>query len=96
MVEAMSLGVPVVITDQVGIHCEVAQARAGFVTKAADEPLAAAVVKVLSDPSRAALGHNGVALSRSHFDAASVTQRLLDTYMTVLDRGNKVPAGFVI
>ena len=52
VVEAMAAGTPVVISDAVGIHREVAESRAGFVVPCAVEPLAEALKRVLAQPER--------------------------------------------
>jgi len=84
-VEAMAAGVPVILTDQVGIWREVERNHAGLVTPAAVEPLGDAMSCLLSDEAlRAELGRNGAALARSEFASGVVTERLIATYRSVL------------
>ncbi len=85
VIEAMAAAVPVIITDQVGICREVAQANAGLVTAVAIEPLKNALVRLLSDePFRAALGQNGRVLARSHFASRAAIDKLMNGYDLVL------------
>jgi glycosyltransferase involved in cell wall biosynthesis len=86
VVEAMAMGLPVIITDQVGIHHEVAGHNAGLVISPAVEPLRDAIVRLLSDASlRRALGQNGAALAHSHFSAGTVMTKLISAYCKLLD-----------
>jgi len=93
VIEAMAAAVPVIITDQVGICREVAQAKAGLVTAAAVEPLKNAMVRVLSDePLRAALGQNGTVLARSHFASRVAIDKLMNGYDLVLSGAARAAA----
>jgi glycosyltransferase involved in cell wall biosynthesis len=85
IVEAMALGVPVVITDQVGIHGEVSDHNAGIVIRPEVDSLTVAILKLLSDVSlRVTLGQNGVALVRSDFALATVITKLEAVYHRIL------------
>jgi glycosyltransferase involved in cell wall biosynthesis len=89
IVEAMALGVPVVITDQVGIHNEVAEHCAGIVITPTAEPLIKAIHTLLSDAHlRLRLGQNGTALVHSEFDAATVISKVVGAYREVLGKSN--------
>lgn len=84
-IEAMALGVPVILTDQVGICREVLACNAGVVTPPEIEPLREAMLRVLSDDDgRATLGRNGAALARTQFAPDVVMRRLTDAYGAVL------------
>jgi glycosyltransferase involved in cell wall biosynthesis len=81
VVEAMASGTPVVISDAVGIHREVADSRAGFVVPCAVEPLAEALKRVLAQPERGReMGRNGRRLVETVFSSAAVGPRLMDLY----------------
>jgi glycosyltransferase involved in cell wall biosynthesis len=83
-IEAMALGVPVIVTDQVGIHREIASQNAGVVTPAAIEPLRSAMARLLADSElRTTLGRNGMQLARSEFSPPVVIRKLTDAYRTV-------------
>jgi glycosyltransferase involved in cell wall biosynthesis len=85
VIEAMAAGVPVIITDRVGICREVGEGNAGLVTPPASEPLSRAMVRLLSDePFRMALGQNGRALARSRFAPDAVIDKLIGGYESVL------------
>ena len=61
--EGMAAGLPVVVSEGVALHREVAQAEAGAVTALAPGPLAAAVLRFVKDSELAArAGANGRAL----------------------------------
>jgi glycosyltransferase involved in cell wall biosynthesis len=86
VVEAMALGVPVILTDQVGIHREVAQHHAGLITAAAVAPLAGAIATVLGDEClRSELGRNAQLIAASQFSADAVISRVIEAYELALD-----------
>jgi glycosyltransferase involved in cell wall biosynthesis len=85
VIEAMAAGVPVIVTDQVGIWREVEKNNAGLVTAAAVEPLGQAMSRLLADAGlRSSLGRNGAALARAQFASGIVTEKLIATYRSVL------------
>jgi len=85
VVEAMAMGVPVVLTDQVAIHREVSGCSAGLVTQAAVGPLAKGILYLLSpEGGDTAMGQNAAKLARSCFDAGIVIQKLIQMYRDVL------------
>ncbi len=82
VVEAMACGLPVVVSDQVGIHQEIAAAQAGLVVRCDVAALTEACNQLLSDaPLRAVMGRNGQALARTDFSLEAVTERLVELYM---------------
>jgi len=84
-VEAMAMGVPVVLTDQVAIHREVADSSAGLVTQAAVGPLAKGIIYLLSpEGENTAMGPNASRLARTCFDAGIVIRQLIRMYRGVL------------
>jgi glycosyltransferase involved in cell wall biosynthesis len=83
--ESMAARLPVVISDRVGIHQEVSQARAGLVVPCDAARLADALVTLLTDDSlRDALGAGGETLARRQYSSAAVTQKLIDVYNEVV------------
>ena len=50
VVEAMGCGVPVIVSDQVGIHREISQAQAGLVVECSVPQLAEALTRTVCDP----------------------------------------------
>jgi glycosyltransferase involved in cell wall biosynthesis len=82
--EAMACGCPVVLSDQVGIHREIAGASAGIVTACRVDELASALVRVLGDSNlRSRLGANGARLARQQFSLEAVSGKLLAAYSAV-------------
>jgi glycosyltransferase involved in cell wall biosynthesis len=85
-VEAMGFGLPVVLTDQVGIHKEVSGARAGIVTPVSSEALASALLLVLrEDGFRPQMSRNAIELA-ARYSVQTVTSQLLDLYITLCAR----------
>jgi glycosyltransferase involved in cell wall biosynthesis len=86
-VEAMGFGLPVVLTDQVGIHKEVSAARAGIVTLVSSEAIASALLLVLRDNGlRPEMGRNARRLAASCYSVEAVTGRLRDLYAELCPR----------
>ncbi len=82
-VEAMGFGLPIVLTDQVGIHKEVSDAGAGIVTPVSCEAVAAALLLLLRDDRlRQEMGRNARRLAASRYSAEAVISRLVDLYAT--------------
>jgi glycosyltransferase involved in cell wall biosynthesis len=86
-VEAMAIGVPVILTDQAGIHREVAERRAGLITPADAVLLADAINTMLSDDRlQCELGRNARLLAGSHFSPEAVINRVIEAYEIALHR----------
>lgn len=84
-VEAMAARLPVVISDQVGIHREVAAARAGVVVPCERESLADALLRVAFDASlRMELGARAQDLVRRRFSIQAMTAAVATMYQEVL------------
>ncbi len=87
VVEAMAAGLPVVISDQVGIHHEVTKGNAGLVTPCQVEALSVALQKLIANSlQRQRLGANGKQLVEQLFSQTAMTQRLLAMYEQVLSK----------
>ena len=86
IVEAMRAGLPVVISDQVYIHQEIANAGAGVVCATSAESCTQALRQVLSleSPQRTAMGERGRALACTVYSPEAATHRLLAIYREVL------------
>ncbi len=84
-VEALAAGVPVVLSDQVGVHDAVTRAGAGLVVSREVGLLRAAIDRLLGDDAlRAQQARNARTLARTHFSQDAMTQRLLALYQSLL------------
>ncbi len=85
VVEALAAGLPVLITDQVAIHREVAQAGAGRVVPCDSDALAGALAALLDDAgARQAMGARGRALAAERFSLEEMTSGLVGLYEAVV------------
>jgi glycosyltransferase involved in cell wall biosynthesis len=83
--EAMSAGLPVVVSDQVAIHHDVIAAYAGIRTRCDALEVATAIRHLLvNDESRRVMGANGVRFARDHYSSQAVTRQLLHAYQGIL------------
>jgi glycosyltransferase involved in cell wall biosynthesis len=81
IVEAMAHGVPVIVSDQVGIHREIAKNGAGLVVKCDSTELERALFQMLSNPSlRQEMSANSRRMV-AKFSPEVVTTRLCHTYL---------------
>lgn len=81
VVEAMASRLPVVVSDQVAIHREVSEAKAGLVVSCAPEALAEALTALIAnDHLRAEMGINGHRLARTKFSPEGATETLIALY----------------
>lgn len=79
--EAMAAGLPVVVSDQVAIHHEIAAAQAGLVVPCQIEPLNQALLNLLNDAQlRSAMGQNGKRLTQQQYALEVVTGKLVSLY----------------
>jgi glycosyltransferase involved in cell wall biosynthesis len=82
-VEAMAAGLPLVVSDCVAIHREIAAAGAGLVVSCREDSLADALSRLLDDPGlRREMGRRGKTLSES-FSPARVGEHLLELYSEI-------------
>jgi glycosyltransferase involved in cell wall biosynthesis len=83
-VEAMGFGLPVVLTDGVGLHREVSAERAGIVTPASSAALTSALVTLLRDEQLSReLASNAAHLARTRYSAGAVIGQLQQIYSTI-------------
>ena len=81
VIEAMAAGTPVVVSDQVGIHREIAEAAAGLVVSCNIEELAHSMIRLLADAdARRMMGRNGQRLAKEKYSPEAVTRRLIEVY----------------
>ena len=80
VVEAMGSGVPVIVSDQVGIHPEIAEAEAGLVVGCSVPQLEEALTKAVMDPVwRGKASGNALHLART-FAPEMIAGRLVKIY----------------
>jgi glycosyltransferase involved in cell wall biosynthesis len=87
VIEAMASGLPVVISDQVGVAHEVRSAGAGLVVPCEENYLTAMLRRLLAAPEvRTNLGEQGYRVARETFALSHTTDRLVTLYKNVLQR----------
>jgi glycosyltransferase involved in cell wall biosynthesis len=83
--EAMAHAVPVLISQDVGIHIEVTGADAGRTAPCETEPLADAIRQMLSDPAGLRrMGENGRQFALGHYSGHLIARLLLNEYETAM------------
>lgn len=86
VVEALACMLPVVVSDQVNIHGDIASAKAGTVVSCDPVELARALISLLSDPKqRRNMGEAGRALVRDRFTWGPIVDMLTRDYQTIID-----------
>jgi glycosyltransferase involved in cell wall biosynthesis len=86
VLEAMAVGLPVVVCDDCGLASLIEETRSGIVTDPAVPTLATAVESILADPSVArAMGTRGRETARTRLGMPGVGDRLLQTYANLID-----------
>ena len=85
-VEAMAVGLPVIVTKGVDLWPEVQQADAGLAVEQDVAQLAPAMTRLLRDPeARQRMGRNGAALVRDKFSYQAVGRVLLEMYTEAVE-----------
>ena len=94
MVEAMAHGVPVLISANVGIHNDIAEASAGRVVSCAVEPLAETMRQLMDDPEGLArMSANGRRLALERYSPDLVARQLVAEYEVAMRRATSALAG---
>ena len=87
VMEAMASGTPVVVSDQVGIHREVADAGAGLVTTLDPADVAGAIGRLLDDPDAAQrMGRAGEAVAARKYSWERVATDVEALYEEIVGR----------
>lgn len=90
--EAMACALPVVISDQVNIHAEVARAGAGLVTRCNAAEVAGALETLLCDPAhRRSMGEAGRRLVQDRYVWPAIVDALTKEYEGVIERRENLP-----
>jgi glycosyltransferase involved in cell wall biosynthesis len=83
--EALAMGLPVLLSDQVGIARQVAQVRAGAVVQLDVSHIAWTWSALLDNPTELkAMGMRGRKLVQEEYDADVVVHKMLDVYHQVI------------
>ena len=86
VLEAMACGIPVVISDQVGICSDVREAQAGIIIQIEINQLADAMIRLLDHPEIGKkMGENGRRLVEEKFTAKKVIPQIIELYESVLN-----------
>lgn len=81
VLEAMSLGLPVIVTDTCGLAPTIERYQCGVVVDASVESLIEALDVLLADPDLARnMGQAGRAVTRSLFGMSTIVKRLVEAY----------------
>src|SRR5262249_3487222 len=86
VVEAMACGLPVIVSDQGGIHRELTAADARIVVPCEKERLTQSILQLLGDAAlHSRLSRNGIALAKT-FSVDAVTEQLVSLYREIIAR----------
>ena len=86
VIEALAAGVPVIISDEVNIHREIAAANVGAVVPTRVEPLAAELRRWLSDDAlRAAAAERTRPFTRQAYDWQRIARRWAEHYRQIVE-----------
>ena len=90
VMEAMATGTPVVVSDQVGMHGEVAEAGAGLVTTLDPADVAGAIGRLLDDPDAAErMGRAGETLAARRYSWERVASDVEALYEEVVGQARR-------
>lgn len=86
VVEAMACRLPVVISNQVGIHREVQRAEAGLIVRPNSTDLYSALIRLLDNSKEASeIGKQGRKLVEEQFAIEKVADRMIEAFKRVID-----------
>ncbi len=84
VIEAMAAGLPVVVSERVGVSAWVSDSQAGLVTPYDADSLANAITKLCGDMTlRTEMGQNGRRLARETFSVEATTKALVELYAEI-------------
>ena len=86
VIEAMACGVPMVISNKVGIYREVEKNKAGIVVDTDAESLYRGMKLLLENPElRKEIVANGTEMVEEHYDINKVAERMIEAYKVILN-----------
>ncbi len=77
LLEAMYMGLPVIVTDRVGLWRQIREHRCGFVVPLDEEQIAGALDKMVADDKRSEMGQRGHDLIASNYTWDVIAQNLV-------------------
>jgi glycosyltransferase involved in cell wall biosynthesis len=84
VVETMAAGLPVIVSDQVGIHREISASGAGIVVRCSESELVHALQRMIMNPTlRTEAGQNGQKLA-ARFSVETVCDQLVTLYQEII------------
>lgn len=87
VLEAMSVGKPVIVTESCGLAPDIAKFGAGVVIEPSESSLAGALDRLLRNPVLAdAAGRKGLALAQNKYSMVAISDRLAAAYQDVLSK----------
>ncbi len=85
VVEAMACATPVLISEGVGIHREVAARRAGLVVKGETEALRRGMIQLLADDRlRREIAENGKTMAGTYYNVGTIAEMMIRAYEEIL------------
>jgi len=88
VLEAMAVGLPVIVTNECGLAPAIEQASAGLVVDASEEALANAIERLCrNDDERLRMGKNARQLARRDYGMSPIVDRLVAEYERAQRRG---------
>jgi glycosyltransferase involved in cell wall biosynthesis len=80
----MAAGLPVIVSDQVGIHREISASGAGIVVRCSESELVHALQRMIMNPTlRTEAGQNGQKLA-ARFSVETVCDQLVTLYQEII------------
>ena len=86
VVEALAAGLPVIISDEVGIHPQIRESSAGLVIGPDEDALARAILELMDEPQRRRMSGAARPLAEQHYSSKVMGSRLADLYREVVGR----------
>ena len=87
VIEAMYFGLPVVVTEGVGISPSIARAGAGLVIKKDEKELTNAILEILNNPDMAKkMGDSGKRVVETEFSLAGIVEKWVETYNSLISK----------
>jgi len=84
MLEAMYMGLPVIVSDRVGLWCQIAEQKAGLVVSLDIDKLADALIEMAENQNRKEMGNRGHLLVKSQYTWDMIAQNLIAEIQKVI------------